>query len=405
MALALAFLGLSCVMPAQARADLVPNPSFETYTAVPTGQDQLNLAYPWSNPTSANPDFFNPSCPPYTTFPLNLLPPEVGVPTNSQGTQTPQTGSCYAGFYASGGVTGNGPWREYIETPLTSPLVAGQMYRVEFSVSLADECQCAVDQLGAYLSNGPVGPVNTQQCLTGITPQVTNPSGHYLTNKTGWELFSQTFTASGGEDHLVIGNFSDEASTPLMTGLSGSRAGAYYYIDDVSVTPQEQPPPTPHPWWQHIGPWNIGIMFSSVTKEGMCAAHPADPGSDKPPGYSAVTNTCFDISTTATYSGTTTVTVPYDPANVQGDPHALRLYHFTGGSWHDVSASVDTVNHTVSGTTSSFSPFAIFQPDGSGGGSGLPRSNTPASSSWTLAAFAILALGAAALRRGIKPSR
>jgi hypothetical protein len=56
-----------------------------------------------------------------------------------------------------------------------------------------------------------------------------------LTNSTGWTLESGVVVASGGEDHIVIGSFHDDASTSTAPGPGLWPGGAYYYIDDVSV--------------------------------------------------------------------------------------------------------------------------------------------------------------------------
>jgi hypothetical protein len=56
-----------------------------------------------------------------------------------------------------------------------------------------------------------------------------------LTNSTGWTLVSGIFLASGGEDHITIGSFHDDASTSTVPGPGVWPGGAYYYIDDVSV--------------------------------------------------------------------------------------------------------------------------------------------------------------------------
>src|SRR6516225_10171851 len=44
------------------------------------------------------------------------------------------------------------------------------------------------------------------------------------------------YVASGGENYLTLGNFSDDANTiPVSAG--GTGPWAYYYVDDVSVAP------------------------------------------------------------------------------------------------------------------------------------------------------------------------
>ena len=50
----------------------------------------------------------------------------------------------------------------------------------------------------------------------------------------------------------------------------------------------------------------------------------------------------------------------YDPAAF-AIPQSVRLLHFTGGAWQDVTSSGDPTNGEICGTVSSFSPFALVQ--------------------------------------------
>ena len=70
-----------------------------------------------------------------------------------------------------------------------------------------------------------------------VTPQVESPANAPLANSTGWTLVSGVFTAAGGEDHIVIGSFHNDASTATFPGPGQWPGGAYYSIDDVSVEP------------------------------------------------------------------------------------------------------------------------------------------------------------------------
>jgi hypothetical protein len=65
-----------------------------------------------------------------------------------------------------------------------------------------------------------------------------------------------------------------------------------------------------------------------------------------------------DVSTTTTYAGRVRVGVPYDPAAMQ-NLRNLRLFHWNGSSWEDVTTSVDTTNNIVYGEVNSLSWFFI----------------------------------------------
>lgn len=215
--------GLSSPPREAGAVNLVPNPGFETYAGCPTGFGQVSLAAPWDTPNTGTSDYFN-ACAPVTF-------PSVNVPQNQQGVQAANGGVGYAGLIP---LSAAADYREYIQAPLASPLVAGTPYLVRFHVSLADESLLAIDRLGAYLSVGPVGPVPNYAALP-FTPQVESPANVFLTDATGWTLISGTIVAAGGEDHIVIGNFHDDASTATVPGPGQWPGGSYYYVDDVSV--------------------------------------------------------------------------------------------------------------------------------------------------------------------------
>jgi hypothetical protein len=223
----IAAVGLACGMlmaPGAAHAvNLVPNPSFESYVSCPASFGQIFQAAPWSQPTTGTSDYMN-ACAPVSF-------PSVNVPQNEQGYQTALTGVGYAGIIPYSAAA---DYREYIEAPLSSPLVASTPYLVKFYVSLADLSLLAIDRLGAYLSVGPVGPVGNYAPLA-LTPQVESPANVHLTNSTGWTLVSGVVVAAGGEDHIVIGSFHDDANTSTVPGPGLWPGGSYYYIDDVSV--------------------------------------------------------------------------------------------------------------------------------------------------------------------------
>ena len=225
--LRIASLALACTLclaPRPAHAvNLVPNPSFESFTSCPTSFSQIYLATPWDTPTTGTSDYLN-ACAPVSF-------PSLNVPQNQQGFQSALTGVGYAGLIPFSAAPN---YREYIQAPLTSPLVASTPYLVKFHVSLADSSLLAIDRLGAYLSVGAVGPVPNFAPLA-LTPQVESPANVPLSNSTGWTLISGTVVASGGEDHIVIGNFHNDANTATVPGPGQWPGGSYYYVDDVSV--------------------------------------------------------------------------------------------------------------------------------------------------------------------------
>jgi hypothetical protein len=100
-------LSLLLAFTTKAQVNLVPNPSFETYTLCPdnmSGQgggdsDQLSRALGWAG-YSQTPDYFN-KCSSNTV---------VSTPNNMAGYQQPHTGNSYAGLASF-------PAPQYIDSP------------------------------------------------------------------------------------------------------------------------------------------------------------------------------------------------------------------------------------------------------------------------------------------------
>jgi hypothetical protein len=215
----------SALAPRPAAAiNLVPNPSFETISSCPVAFGQLSLAAPWDVPNTGTSDCYNVCVTGFPPFPL------PDVPLSPFGYQAARTGAGFAGIYVWS-LTPD--YREYLQVPLASPLAAGGSYLVKFYVALGDTCSTATDRLGAHFSVGPVGPIPNNTTLP-LTPQVESPAAVFLADTMSWTLVSGTFTAAGGETHLVIGNFHDDANTATVA-TGNTWPGAYYFVDDVSV--------------------------------------------------------------------------------------------------------------------------------------------------------------------------
>ncbi|MBK9195208.1 MAG: hypothetical protein IPO17_09525 [Flavobacteriales bacterium] len=207
--------------------NLVPNPSFETVTSCPTFASMLNLAAPWYNPTQGTPELYH-GCAPNGDF--------AGVPLNySGGFQYARTGVGFAGIYTFR--VGVPQMREYIEVPLLQPLMAGSCYTFSMYVNMPNEFELACDGIGAHFSVGPVS--SNSPFLLAITPQIDHPLGVLITDTVGWTEVSGTYTATGGETHLTIGNFRNDANTTWAMFNPGVWyvEQAYLLVDDVSLVP------------------------------------------------------------------------------------------------------------------------------------------------------------------------
>jgi large repetitive protein len=106
----------------------------------------------------------------------------------------------------------------------------------------------------------------------------------------------------------------------------------------------------------------VSMTFSNVTQPGSTTLTTSSSGPTGPTGYQlGAPPVYYNLSTTATYTGIITVCVNY--ASISFPSGAPSLWHYSGGTWTNITTSVNTATMTVCGTTSSLSPFALFAPN------------------------------------------
>jgi hypothetical protein len=212
--------------------NLVQNPSFEDITFCPTSVAQIDSAEFWSNPiitvSYSTPDLFN-AC---------SLSNLVQVPSNNWGYQNARTGVGYVGFVAY--YESYPDFREYLQGNFSSPLQAGESYEVSFWISLSENSYYSISNIGVFFSDTLTAVLNQPPpniSFLQITPQVSIDSLQ-LDNTSTWQKIEWTYTAQGGEEHFIIGNFEDDNNTTYAPAGGSHNDGnlAYYYIDDVAVT-------------------------------------------------------------------------------------------------------------------------------------------------------------------------
>jgi len=228
------FFNIFCLLFIKVHAqNLIPDPTFglnsSSYCGIMQGGVFTATSNNWSS-AGGTPDLFftdnDPTC--YNHQPISLYGGVIGI----KGSETPRTGKSFAGFFA---YTINGlNQREYIQTQLSSPMVIGQTYLVQFYVSLADSTEKYTNKIGAYLSTTAV---STTSGALNYTPQIQATS--FVSNHIGWTKIEATIVATQAYTHITIGNFYDDNSTPTQINPTASGGvstyGAYYYIDDVTV--------------------------------------------------------------------------------------------------------------------------------------------------------------------------
>ena len=107
----------------------------------------------------------------------------------------------------------------------------------------------------------------------------------------------------------------------------------------------------------------ITVTFSEVTTGGfMTVISTSHPQGGQPPSQYRFLGTYYELTTTAAYTGPVTVSFTYNDADVRGREENLKLFHWDGTTWQNITVSVDTVNNIITGLSPTLSPFAIGEP-------------------------------------------
>jgi len=202
--------------------NLVSNPDFETYSMLPSGPGQYNLATGWNNCNgTGSPDYFH-------TMGSGI----VQLPNCFIGTVNPNSGNgCIGGalYYYS-----PPDFREYLSSQLISPLVAGNTYTVSMYVTNGVTSGTygggGIDNISVAFSMQPLTQFGSAPIA--YVPQVTYGTIFYSYT---WQLITMQFVADSAYEYLTIGNFTTDANTLYQQFDPCSNFGAYYFFDDISV--------------------------------------------------------------------------------------------------------------------------------------------------------------------------
>ncbi|MBD3637462.1 MAG: gliding motility-associated C-terminal domain-containing protein [Crocinitomicaceae bacterium] len=229
--------------PGACGPNVVNNPSFEVMTAncnssgselftdYTQAQGWFGTACQTCPGNGSTPDYYNSAC------------------DSAAATENCGIGTGSLGFFTSvdvGGSLGSNA-REYVQSQLSTTLVAGQEYCVTAQVKTSPQSFSYVpsDGLGFWFTDNMVdidvdnggqqflGPGS----LVNATPQVANPSGNII--GTTCTTVSGTFVATGNEDWIVIGNFRPDNAMQTTASCGGlfTFCFGYLIIDEIEVVP------------------------------------------------------------------------------------------------------------------------------------------------------------------------
>lgn len=215
---------------------IIPNPSFELYSCLPTSYSSLSCANNWQQPTMATPDYFN-------TVTGSFWSPFIPMPL-------PQSGTGIAGFIINkhpgiANPADSGVYNEYIGACLLSPMFAGTQYSLQMDLAGSSINTYFETSVGAFYgsiditifgstacSSWPILP-NSTDCPTSL--QEWTELGHisYTADET-WQTITIPFTPSADIQSIIIGGPCDVPSD-FMVSLAGSDPWAYFFIDNLQL--------------------------------------------------------------------------------------------------------------------------------------------------------------------------
>jgi probable HAF family extracellular repeat protein len=264
-------------------------------------------------------------------------------------------------------------------------LILGSHPQVTFAYSINDSGQIAgTAGGGAGFGGGSAGPGDP---TTGFAvrldpaqlPAITSASSAMFTVGSSGSF---QLTATGlpipalSESGTLPAGVTFDASTGVLSGIPGIGTDGLYHITFtaangagadavqnftftiVSITPiGASVPATPIDTATGTSP--VTMTFDNVAQSGITSLTTANTAPALPPAFSLGNPPVYyEISTTAVFSGSITVCVTFSGPSF-ADPSNLRLLHFVGGIWQDVTIGTGAVNNVICGSVTSLSPFAV----------------------------------------------
>lgn len=129
---------------------------------------------------------------------------------------------------------GGNNFRTYLQAPILSKLVAGKQYTLSMYVSPK---QFILDELGVYFSDTFTVKF-TDDRLTVPYQLKLKSNSTFIGKRNTWTKISGTYTATGSEQFIIIGNFKSDKEL-YWKRIKGKSEVCSYLIDSVSLVPDD----------------------------------------------------------------------------------------------------------------------------------------------------------------------
>lgn len=183
----------------------------------------------------------------------------------------------------------------------------------------------------------PRGGITALDLATDQSLRYVAPDGDVWEHRTDGEWVVFEFTPDSGDTEIQLARLGDGAPVGAGTAVST--------VDTAT---------------------GVSVGFGSVSLPGFVQVATGTAPAPLPGGYSLEGQTC-DVTFNGRFVDTATVGVPYDEATISVPESDLKLFHFDGAAWEDVTVSVDESANIVYGASATLSPFAIGAPAATGG--------------------------------------
>jgi OOP family OmpA-OmpF porin len=215
--------------------NLLLNPSFEDGATCDGKTEQTSVPTDWKI-LAGSPQFINPSCP---------MAADEKTYIQSMKLPNPAAGKVYAGL----GIDIEG---EYLQGKLSKPLTENMRYWVKVRMRLPIRfCFTPIDELGIVLTDSVFTVTEDYTTIDMPSLKLVSNDLAPIKEQFQWQEISAIYTAKGGENLFIIGNFKDnnvsnfkkraekpenpEESETDEEGGKKEKLCTYIYVDMITV--------------------------------------------------------------------------------------------------------------------------------------------------------------------------